>query len=292
MHGRPGPPDARSHVHPHHPLGAARQYRRPDRRTRPRTDHGGPPWRRALVTGCAGFIGSHLTESLLADGHSVLGVDCFNDNYRAPTSARTSSTRADYDDVRARDRRPRRARRRARWSSRWTWSTTSPASRACARAGARASTATRTTTSPPPSACSRPTGAPGQALRVRVLLVASTATRSRCPTPEDVAPRPLSPYGVTKLAAEHLCVLYGEEHGRQHRGAALLLRLRPAPAPRHGLPALLRGDRRRRADRGLRRRRPVARLHVRRRHRRRHARGGRADTARRAASTTSAAATA
>src|SRR5690349_2108878 len=37
---------------------------------------------RALVTGCAGFIGSHLTESLLADGYDVLGVDCFNDNYR------------------------------------------------------------------------------------------------------------------------------------------------------------------------------------------------------------------
>src|SRR3954451_18269538 len=35
----------------------------------------------ALVTGCAGFIGSHLAESLLADGHAVLGVDCFNDNY-------------------------------------------------------------------------------------------------------------------------------------------------------------------------------------------------------------------
>jgi nucleoside-diphosphate-sugar epimerase len=31
------------------------------------------------------------------------------------------------------------------------------------------------------------------------------------PTPEDVTPRPLSPYGVTKLAAEHLCVLYAEE---------------------------------------------------------------------------------
>ncbi len=36
---------------------------------------------RALVTGCAGFIGSHLTESLLAGGHEVVGVDCFNDNY-------------------------------------------------------------------------------------------------------------------------------------------------------------------------------------------------------------------
>src|SRR4051812_17202552 len=36
---------------------------------------------RALVTGCAGFIGSHLTEALLADGVDVVGVDCFNDNY-------------------------------------------------------------------------------------------------------------------------------------------------------------------------------------------------------------------
>src|SRR5215208_599391 len=36
---------------------------------------------RALVTGCAGFIGSHLTESLLNDGVDVLGIDCFNDNY-------------------------------------------------------------------------------------------------------------------------------------------------------------------------------------------------------------------
>lgn len=36
---------------------------------------------RALVTGCAGFIGSHITQSLLADRVEVLGVDCFNDNY-------------------------------------------------------------------------------------------------------------------------------------------------------------------------------------------------------------------
>jgi UDP-glucose 4-epimerase len=33
------------------------------------------------------------------------------------------------------------------------------------------------------------------------------------PTHEDTTPRPLSPYGVTKLAAEHLCALYGEEQG-------------------------------------------------------------------------------
>ncbi len=34
-----------------------------------------------LVTGCAGFIGSHLCEKLLEKGHSVRGVDCFTDYY-------------------------------------------------------------------------------------------------------------------------------------------------------------------------------------------------------------------
>lgn len=37
---------------------------------------------KALVTGCAGFIGSTLTDRLLADGHSVLGVDNFSTGQR------------------------------------------------------------------------------------------------------------------------------------------------------------------------------------------------------------------
>jgi UDP-glucuronate 4-epimerase len=36
---------------------------------------------RVVVTGAAGFIGSHLCEALLADGHQVVGVDCFTDYY-------------------------------------------------------------------------------------------------------------------------------------------------------------------------------------------------------------------
>lgn len=34
-----------------------------------------------LVTGCAGFLGAHLCEALLADGYTVTGVDCFTDYY-------------------------------------------------------------------------------------------------------------------------------------------------------------------------------------------------------------------
>jgi nucleoside-diphosphate-sugar epimerase len=36
---------------------------------------------RVVVTGAAGFIGSHLCERLLTDGHQVVGVDSFTDYY-------------------------------------------------------------------------------------------------------------------------------------------------------------------------------------------------------------------
>ena len=39
------------------------------------------PGRRAVVTGAAGFIGSHLCERLVGDGWRVTGVDCFTDYY-------------------------------------------------------------------------------------------------------------------------------------------------------------------------------------------------------------------
>src|SRR5689334_6827897 len=39
---------------------------------------------KALVTGCAGFIASHLTEHLLRQGAEVVGIDAFTDYYPRP----------------------------------------------------------------------------------------------------------------------------------------------------------------------------------------------------------------
>jgi UDP-glucuronate 4-epimerase len=164
----------------------------------------------ALVTGCAGFIGSHLTESLLADGYSVVGIDCLNDNYPRADKLANLTRAADYDrfrlvvsdlvDVDARElidgcdvvfHLAGEPGVRGSWGARfdrYTHHNVAATQRLleAARPGMRFVYASSSSVY-------------GDALRL--------------PTPESVAPRPLSPYGVTKLAAEHLAVLYAREHG-------------------------------------------------------------------------------
>jgi UDP-glucuronate 4-epimerase len=164
----------------------------------------------AVVTGCAGFIGSHLTESLLEDGHSVLGVDCFNDNYprgdkfanlaRAGEHERFRLLTADLVDVDADAlldgadvvfHLAGEPGVRASWGPRFDRYTHHNV-----KATQRLLEAARGTA-------------------VKFVYASSSSVYGDAltlPTREDATPRPLSPYGVTKLAAEHLCVLYGTEH--------------------------------------------------------------------------------
>lgn len=168
---------------------------------------------RALVTGCAGFIGSHLTESLLADGDSVLGVDCFNDNYQRPPKLQNLNHQAkdwdafefvpidlslgDLDDLVA---------------------DADVIFHLAAEPGVRASWGSRFERYVRNNVVA--TQHLLEALRPfpekRFVYASSSSIygdAERFPTPESVAPRPLSPYGMTKLSGEHLCSLYTSNHG-------------------------------------------------------------------------------
>jgi len=168
---------------------------------------------RALVTGCAGFIGSHLTEQLLADGAEVVGVDCFNDNYQRPPKLRNLNAQAkdwsafdfvpidlslgELDDlVEEVDVIFHLAAEpgvRASWGGRFE---------RYVRNNVVATQHLLEALKPFPDK--------------RFVYASSSSVYGDAetfPTPESVTPRPLSPYGLTKLSGEHLCSVYTSNHG-------------------------------------------------------------------------------
>ena len=72
------------------------------------------------------------------------------------------------------------------------------------------------------------------------------------PMREDTYLQPLSPYGVSKLAAEHLGQLYWANHGVPAVSLRYFTGGRPAPAARYGLHALSDGGQGRQAHHGVR----------------------------------------
>ncbi len=167
---------------------------------------------RAVVTGCAGFIGSHLTEALLEDGHSVLGVDCFNDNYARADKRANLDTATQYDSFRL------LTADLASTDATALLDDADVVYHLAGEPGVRASWGTRFDryTHHNVQATQRLLEAARRRPEIRFVYASSSSVYGDAltlPTHEDETPRPLSPYGVTKLAAEHLCVLYGEEHG-------------------------------------------------------------------------------
>ena len=167
---------------------------------------------KALVTGCAGFIGSHLTESLLADGHEVVGVDCFTDNYGRETKRANLEAAADWAAFRFLSLDLGHA----------------PLDRLveqvdvvfhlAAEPGVRTSWGTRFESYVHNNvlATQHLLEAAKAWPEKRVVYASSSSIygdAESLPTSEDTIPRPFSPYGVTKLAAEHLCTLYHGNFG-------------------------------------------------------------------------------
>jgi UDP-glucuronate 4-epimerase len=166
---------------------------------------------KALVTGCAGFIGSHLTESLLEDGHEVLGVDCFNDNYRRADKRANLARAHDHDGF---DLLPADL---VQADCRALLEECDVVYHLAGEPGVRGSWGQRFDryTHHNVAATQRLLEA-ARAVPGRRFVYASSSSvygdALALPTREDVTPQPLSPYGVTKLAAEHMCLLYLQEH--------------------------------------------------------------------------------
>jgi len=167
---------------------------------------------RALVTGAAGFIGSHLVDRLLMDGHEVIGLDSLTDYYdpsikRANLSGAQSHPKFVFveADLVTADLEP-------------VVADTDVIFHQAAQPGVRGSWADgfRLYAMNNVLATQRLLEAAVASGGNRFIYASSSSiygNAARYPTREDDLPLPHSPYGVTKLAGEHLCSLYGSTKG-------------------------------------------------------------------------------
>jgi nucleoside-diphosphate-sugar epimerase len=163
-----------------------------------------------VVTGAAGFIGSHLCERLLADGHTVVGVDCFTDYYPRPVKVRNLSAFRTHSNFRFHELdlsagvAPDVVR-----GAEWVF-------HLAAMAGL-----TRSWTDFDLYARHNLTGThrllealKGSPTLKRMVYASTSSVYGRYASGDEALPtRPSSPYGITKLAGEQLCRVYHEEHG-------------------------------------------------------------------------------
>jgi UDP-glucose 4-epimerase len=167
---------------------------------------------KALITGVAGFIGSHLAEALIARGWNVTGLDSFTDYYaRSVKEGNLASLRG------------RPGFRMIEGSVQHTdlaalLDDKTHVFHLAAQAGVRKSWGRdfRTYTENNVDASQRLLEAcVGRPLHRFVYASSSSLYGDNVSIPmrEDALPQPVSPYGVTKLAAEQLCHLYFVNHG-------------------------------------------------------------------------------
>lgn len=167
---------------------------------------------KAVVTGAAGFIGSHLSGALLDRGFDVLGVDCFTDYYPRPlkeANLDVNRSRPGFSFLEV-------ALQDADLDAILDGAT--HVFHLAAQAGVRKSWGAdfRVYTSNNVDASQRLLEACVNRRLHRFVYASSSSLYGdnvSIPMREDALPQPVSPYGVTKLAAEQLCHLYHVNHG-------------------------------------------------------------------------------
>lgn len=166
----------------------------------------GPP-RRALVTGCAGFIGSTLCERLLDEGCDVVGIDNFTDFYSADLKL------SNLAELRERPGFELHELDLACDDFAQQIEGVETIFHLAARAGVRGSFGADFNSYVRDNvvATQRLFEAAVRLPLTNIVYASSSSvygTAERMPTPEDVRLQPVSPYGVTKLAAESLADMY------------------------------------------------------------------------------------
>jgi UDP-glucose 4-epimerase len=167
---------------------------------------------RALVTGAAGFIGSTLTDRLLADGVDVVGLDSFTDYYPRPLKERNLSGAFAHPKFRFIESRIQDADLPAILRDR------THVFHLAAQAGVRKSWGSDfdVYTQNNIEATQVLLEAVKKASVERFVYASSSSVYGdlvAMPMREDALPQPVSPYGVSKLAAEQLCYLYHVNYG-------------------------------------------------------------------------------
>jgi UDP-glucose 4-epimerase len=163
---------------------------------------------KSIVTGVAGFIGSHLVEALLNQGEQVIGIDQFNDYYDPALKRQNISSFENHPnfklieaDIQSLD-----------WAA--LLADVEIVYHLAAQAGVRASWGDgfRAYTERNINATQIMLEAAKDAKHLKRFVYASTSSvygdAETLPTSESICPQPVSPYGITKLAAERLCGLY------------------------------------------------------------------------------------
>jgi UDP-glucuronate 4-epimerase len=150
---------------------------------------------RYLVTGAAGFIGSHLARALEAEGHAVVGVDSFTDYYdpalKEENAAGLDVHRLDLAEDGLAE----------------VLEGAEGVFHLAGQPGVRASFADFAAYLSRNVLATQRVFEVAAAQGIRVVFASSSSVygdAEQLPTREDVVPAPISPYGITKLACENL----------------------------------------------------------------------------------------